>query len=175
MSFFSPPKEFIVHETEYWSVSHRITTCLPGYLMVTIKTCGISDFEAFSLEAKQELGVVLANSEESVKKLFKPDRVYISRYGHTPDCLMHFHVIPVYSWVEDLFLRDERYRVLERFNYGDDNSSDGAVLTLYIWREFCENPSPPVVPDISVDQAVKMLKSHFERSSLAGIDIDGVP
>ena len=91
MSIFIPPQELIIYETEFWSVNHRINTSLPGYVIVSTKLENISCLDDLPLEARSELGIVLAKVERSINYLFKPEWVYISRYGHSPGFAMHFH------------------------------------------------------------------------------------
>ena len=35
---------------------------------------------------------------------------------------------------------------------------DGAELTLYVWREFCESLNPPAIPGPSVCEVIEDLK-----------------
>lgn len=39
----------------------------------------------------------------------------------------------------------------------------GANLTLFIWREYCENPAPPSCPGLSVSAAVARVRARFEE------------
>ena len=49
---------------------------------------------------------------------------------------IHFHVIPIYDWVEELFWKDARYRPLENFRrWSGRNRNRGAEVTLFVWRE----------------------------------------
>jgi hypothetical protein len=52
-------------------------------------------------------------------------------------------------------LRNLHSRALD----ADDDETDGAELTLYIWREFCESPTPPAIPRPSIDEVVERLKA----------------
>jgi diadenosine tetraphosphate (Ap4A) HIT family hydrolase len=100
-----------------------------------------------------------------MKDLLHPLRVYIGRYGHIPDQPLHFHLIPIYRWVEALFWKDRRYRVLEGF--GDAalaGTTDGAELTFFVWREFCERPDPPAIEGPTVEQVVAMLAAAFREA-----------
>jgi hypothetical protein len=40
----------------------------------------------------------------------------------------------------------------------DADEADGAELTLYVWREFCESPVPPPISGPSVHEVVERLK-----------------
>ena len=62
-----------------------------------------------------------------------------------PGLPVHFHLIPLYDWVEELFWEDTRYRTLQQFGVPTADLTDGAELTLFVWREFCERADPPAV------------------------------
>lgn len=108
------PEKFRIHETEHWLVNHRTDTALPGYLMVgsKVRTNALYDLPA---EALASLGPLLARAQREVETLLGPKRVYIGRYGHSPGHPIHFHIMPVYGWLEALFWKDGRYRVLASF------------------------------------------------------------
>jgi diadenosine tetraphosphate (Ap4A) HIT family hydrolase len=60
-------------------------------------------------------GGLLARTQQIIERHLKPKRLYIGRFGHEPGLPLHFHFIPVYAWVEDLFWKDSRFRLLESF------------------------------------------------------------
>jgi len=65
--------------------------------------------------------------------------------------------------VKQSFFRDPRYRVLRNFDQPSHaghtgDKTDGGELTLYVWREFCENPVPPPVSGPSIPEIVGRLK-----------------
>ncbi|BCH53618.1 hypothetical protein RvVAR031_12280 [Agrobacterium vitis] len=104
------------------------------------------------------MGTVFAVVQRALKML-GAQRVYLSHFGHSPSYPIHFQAIPVYEWVEDLFWEDERYRALEQFAVGPgETPTDGAELTLFIWREFCERPAPPPIKGASVTKTVAILR-----------------
>lgn len=75
---------------------------------------------------------------------------------------LHFHIIPISGWVKESFFSDPRYRVFQSFyqpSDGDDavDETDGAELTLYVWREFCENPNPPPISGPPIREVVARL------------------
>ena len=155
------PFKFRIHETEHWLVNHRVDTILPGYLMVGSKA-GTNALYDLPTEALASLGPLLARAQREVETLLRPERVYIGRYGHSPGHPIHFHIIPVYDWLETLFWSDERYRVLASFGRpAAEPATDGAELTFYIWREFCEAPNPPQVIGPMVSDVVEMMRSAF--------------
>jgi diadenosine tetraphosphate (Ap4A) HIT family hydrolase len=158
------PDRFLISEYDYWRLNHRIDSALPGYLMLASKL-SVDDLSEFPDAALTELGPLLASAQGALRTRLKPVRVYIGRYGHSPGYPIHFHLIPVYSWVEKLFWRDERYRVLERFaEKGNETGTDGAELTLFIWREFCERSNPPPIEGPSVDQTIAVLRQELATS-----------
>ncbi|MBC2657765.1 hypothetical protein H7A76_20190 [Pseudomonas sp. MSSRFD41] len=77
-------------------------------------------------------------------------------------------------WVEALFWEDERYRLLESFDGGQRPrlQIDGAELTLFVWREFCERPEPPAIQGPSVDESIASLRRAF--ASLADVQLESV-
>ena len=111
--------------------------------------------------ALTSLGPLLAKAQQTLRVTLKPVQVYIGRYGHSPGHSIHFHLIPVYDWVETLFWHDDRYRLLENFAEKDgDPGADGAELTLFIWREFCERSKPPPINGPSVDETIVLLRGE---------------
>lgn len=156
------PQHFHVAETDGWLVSHRMNSALPGYLMIGSKTYtnDLSDLPEIALA---ELGPLLATAQSVLKRELKAQRVYIGRYGHTPGYPIHFHVIPIYGWVEDLFWNDDKYRFAEG---PGETATDGAELTLFVWREFCERAEPPPIKGPSISQVIELLRSAMSRKSL---------
>jgi diadenosine tetraphosphate (Ap4A) HIT family hydrolase len=155
------PDRFLISEYHHWRLNHRIDSALPGYLMLASKL-PVDDLSQLPDIALTELGPLLAKAQTTLRTKLKPMRVYIGRYGHSPGYPIHFHLIPVYSWVERLFWRDERYRLLEKFGEkGHQNATDGAELTLFIWREFCEGSRPPPIEGLSIDQAIALLRQEL--------------
>ena len=154
--------QFIIHETDHWIINHHLASALPGYLMLATKM-QTSSLAELSPAALAELGVLLARTQQAIERQLQPKRLYIGRFGHDPGWPIHFHFIPVYHWVEDLFWNDARYRQLETFAYAENalSSTDGAELTLFVWREFGENPTPPKAQGPSIDEVIKSLRHAF--------------
>lgn len=111
------PQRFHIAETTEWLVSHRMNSALPGYLMVSSNT-DTNDLSELPEGALAELGPLLAATQKALKQELYAQRVYIGRYGHSPGYPIHFHVIPIYDWVEELLWKDERYRLLGSFAEG---------------------------------------------------------
>lgn len=157
------PEPFIILETEHWILNHHMASALPGYLMLGSRAAvdSLADLPDCALT---ELGVLQARVQRVMQQYLQPRYLYIGRYGHEPGFPIHFHCIPVYDWVEQLFWQDERYRALQRFTYSENlkASTDGAELTLFIWREFGENPIKPTVQGPGIEQAIQGLREMFQ-------------
>lgn len=156
------PPQFIIHETTHWAVNHHMTSALPGYLMLGAKA-HVNSLAQLSGPALAELGGLMAEIQNALETQLNPKWLYISRFGHDPRYPIHFHFIPVYHWVEELFWKDARYRLLETFttNENAQTLTDGAELTLFIWREFGERPMPPAIQGPSISQVIECLRTSF--------------
>jgi diadenosine tetraphosphate (Ap4A) HIT family hydrolase len=156
------PSSYIIHESRYWTVNHRVDSALPGYLMLSAKQMTHS-LAALPVEALAELGVLQARIQALSEAHLQPRRLYIARFGHEAGHSIHFHFIPIYAWVEAMFWSDDRYRLLHSFGSIDSTSpqTDGAELTLFVWREFCERPDPPPVQGPSIDHVIAVLRGAF--------------
>ncbi|SCZ57320.1 Diadenosine tetraphosphate (Ap4A) hydrolase [Pseudomonas sp. NFPP18] len=154
--------EFIILQTDHWVLNHHLSSALPGYLMLGSRS-RVNSLAELHESALTELGGLLARVQKNLELQLKPKWLYISRFGHAPGYPIHFHFIPVYPWVEELFWSDQRYRLLETFAHEENALSltDGAELTLFIWREFGENPQPPAIQGPSIEQVIKGLRSSF--------------
>ncbi|MCO7514219.1 HIT family protein [Pseudomonas guariconensis] len=156
------PARFIIHESPYWVINQRIDSALPGYLMLSAKEM-TNSLAALPTEALAELGILQASIQASIEAHLQPKRLYIGRFGHEAGHSIHFHFIPIYPWVEAMFWSDDRYRVLQAFGSLDSTvpQTDGAELTLFVWREFCERPDPPSIPGPSVDRVIAVLRGEL--------------
>src|ERR1044072_3003981 len=157
------PKQFKIAETEGWLVSHRVNSVLPGYVMISSNTF-TNDLSELPSSILSELGPLLAKAQNALNRVLGAERVYIGRYGHTPGYPIHFHVIPIYRWVEALFWSDARYRLLESFAEGPGKKvTEGAEMTLFVWREFCERPDPPPIKGPTVSKAIDLLRQAISH------------
>ena len=149
---------FILHQTEHWQLNHHLASKLPGYLMLGAKV-PVDSLADMPEAALAEMGGLLANIQRVMQAQLQPKWLYISRYGHMPGFPLHFHFIPVYDWVEALFWKDERYRLLQTYaGAGCQSLTDGAELTLFVWREFGEREDPPAVQGRSVGEAIECVR-----------------
>lgn len=154
---------FILHETSHWAVNHHMASALPGYLMLGSKA-HVHSLAQLSEPALAEMGGLMAKIQHVLETQLNPKWLYISRFGHDPRYPIHFHFIPVYHWVEELFWKDARYRLLETFGTHENAQSltDGAELTLFIWREFGESLTPPAIQGPSISQVIEGLRTSFK-------------
>jgi diadenosine tetraphosphate (Ap4A) HIT family hydrolase len=157
------PEHLIVTQTDDWILNHRVDSALPGYLMLGARAGG--SLVGMSQRALSQLGVLLAKAQGALEAILAPRHFYISRYGHSAGYSVHFHMIPVCDWVIERFCADPRYRHLESLQtpgYGGGEGrdwADGADMTLYIWREFCESPNPPAIAGPGITEVVERLRS----------------
>jgi diadenosine tetraphosphate (Ap4A) HIT family hydrolase len=166
-AIFEPPKHLVILQTEHWVLNHRVDAALPGYLMLGARA-STNDLSTMRPEALAELGTLLARAQQALNATLKPEHLYIGRYGHMAGHALHFHIIPICGWVKQSFFADPRYRVLQSFcqpSDGGDSAgdTDGAELTLYVWREFCENPDPPPISGPPIREVVERLKVLMSR------------
>jgi diadenosine tetraphosphate (Ap4A) HIT family hydrolase len=158
MESFDPPKHLVILQTEHWVLNHRVDSALPGYLMLGARL-PTNDLSLMPAEALAQLGTLLARAQKALNTILEPEHLYIGRYGHMAGHALHFHIIPVCSWVKQGFSGDPRYRVLRNFDQPSAaGETDGAELTLYVWREFCENPVPPPISGPPIHDVVERLK-----------------
>jgi diadenosine tetraphosphate (Ap4A) HIT family hydrolase len=135
-----------------------MNSSLPGYLMLGSKAFA-DELSDLSMEALSSLGPLMAKVQSAMRIMLRPDRIYIGRYGHRQGYPLHFHMIPIYDWVERLFWQDTRYRALEDFaGPVVETAVDGAELTFFVWREFCERLDPPAVQGPTVAETIAILR-----------------
>ncbi|HEY0802235.1 MAG TPA: hypothetical protein VGD54_15465 [Steroidobacteraceae bacterium] len=175
MGEFEIPKHLVILQTEHWVLNHRVGSVLPGYLMLGARM-PTNDLYRMRPQALAELGPLLADAQKALDEILKPRHFYIGRYGHMAGHALHFHVIPVCEWVRRSFFADPRYRVLADLSRhaaaaGATDETDGAELTLYIWREFCENPAPPLVFGPAIHEVVERLKLSLSAPERHGEDL----
>jgi len=161
------PERLRILQTDNWSLNHRVDSALPGYLILGARVA-TAELWQMPKGALAELGTLLARAQHALSAVLQPEHLYIGRYGHTPGLALHFHLIPVCSWVKESFFSDPRYRVLQGLSEASSShETDGAELTLYVWREFCESSSPPAISGPSVEEVIERLRAfmaEFEKS-----------
>jgi diadenosine tetraphosphate (Ap4A) HIT family hydrolase len=156
---FQPPENLVILQTEHWSINHRVDSALPGYLMLGVRV-PTNELSRLPAAALAELGTLLAQAQLALHTILNPEHLYIGRYGHMAGHALHFHIIPVCGWVKRGFFENPRYHVLRNLSRPSPTAdeTDGAELTLYVWREFCESPDPPAIFGPSVEEVVERLK-----------------
>lgn len=156
------PSSHVIHQTEHWLLNHHLASALPGYLMLGSKQ-PVGSLADLPEAALAEMGGLMAKVQRILEQTLQPKWLYIGRFGHSPGFPIHFHFIPVYAWVEELFWADERYCTLSQFAHIEDaaTQTDGAELTLFVWREFGEAPVPPAVQGPSIGQVIELLRGRF--------------
>ena len=167
MDAFQPPEHLVILRTEHWVLNHRVDSALPGYLMLGARMAA-NDLAQMPPEALAELGTLLARAQDGLGRVLNPEHLYIGRYGHVAGYSLHFHITPICGWVKQLFFSDPRYRVLQNFYQPTADAggeTDGAELTLYVWREFCENPAPPPTQGPSLQEVVERLKAFMSATA----------
>ncbi|SIR01198.1 Diadenosine tetraphosphate (Ap4A) hydrolase [Rhizobium sp. RU35A] len=161
------PPQFHLLETQHWRINHRMNSALPGYLMVGSKR-HVDDLADLCPAALCELGPLLALVQRFLQARFGAERVYLCRFGQTPGFPVHFHAIPVYGWVEQAFAQDTRYHALDDFREADfGHAPDGADLTLYVAREFCERGPPAAIEGPSVETVMAITREELPDQALA--------
>jgi len=174
MSNFEPPGPLVILQTEHWVLNHRVDSALPGYLMLGTRMA-TNDLSLLPTAALTELGTLLARAQKALNTILKPEHLYIGRYGHSAGHALHFHIIPICSWVKQRFFGDPRYRVLRNFYQPSDaddvvDATDGGELTLYVWREFCENPVPPPISGPTICEVIESLKVFISAPDIIGTE-----
>ena len=128
-----------------------------------------SEFHDLSEPALSELGSVIAKATQSIKACYNPDYIFTSRYGVIPGLSLHFHIIPIYTWIRDLLQSHPRYRCLDSlYNPDYGTTPDAADFTLFIWREFIEARPPLAAEHFSLAETVAALRSQIEESEQVG-------
>jgi len=159
---FNPPENSIVFRSAHWVLNHNLKAKIPGYLMLA-PISGASQFHELSEPALVELGPILAKATHSIQNCFRPDYIFTSRYGVSPGFGLHFHIIPVYSWIKDLLRENPRYRCLESlYNPDFGTTPDAADFTLFIWREFIESKTPLAAEGFSFEDTVKGIRNEMD-------------
>jgi diadenosine tetraphosphate (Ap4A) HIT family hydrolase len=167
MGIFQPPQHLVILQTDHWVLNHRVDSALPGYLMLGARV-PTNDLSLMSALALTELGTLLAQAQKALTAILKPEHLYIGRYGHMAGHALHFHILPVCGWVKRSFFADPRHRNLRTFYQPSDagdavDETDGAELTLYVWREFCENPVPPPISGPPIHEVIEALRGLMSR------------
>ena len=146
----------LIHETEHWRLKQRQDCTLPGYLILVAKDTRAGDLAALCPAALAELGPLQALATRTLTSRFGARLVYVCRWGHEPGNPPHFHIIPLYDWVEKAYAADPLW---------SEPDPDGPVYCTYITRAFigCEDCPPVVGP--TVREVAAVLRQAFAESA----------
>jgi diadenosine tetraphosphate (Ap4A) HIT family hydrolase len=142
----------LIYETDHWRLKHRRDSKLPGYLILIAKGQGVGSLADLTPEALAELGLLQAESTRLLEDRFGARLVYVCRWGHEPGNPPHFHIIPLYAWVEEAYAADPAW---------PEPAPDGPVYCTYITRAFIEYEQPPSIQGPSVEDVVGALRTEF--------------
>ena len=68
------PSSFIIHESKYWILNHRMDSALAGYLMLSAKQM-TNSLAALAIEAQAALGVLQARIQNAIEAHLQPTRL----------------------------------------------------------------------------------------------------
>ena len=163
---FEPPEEFVVLRTRHWIVNQCADVAIPGYLVVGAADPAADRLAALSPAAQAELGPILARVHRAIEEEFAPKIVYCTRWGHGPGHTLHFHVIPVYGWMEEALRADPRYAVLRQLHappgWDFPAEYDGTEMSLFVRREFAERADSPPAQGPSREEVARRLRARLE-------------
>ena len=163
MAIFNRDPKFVVYDTMHWLVNQRQDATLPGYLIVGAKDAEAVTLDRLSHEALREMGIVLGAVVQAVEICLRPSHVYVCRFGHAVGHSFHFHVIPVYPWVQTVY---------DHFERGPESVikyptwSDGPSLTLFVSEEFTHGRSPCTIVGETVETAIASLRALLSGSAV---------
>jgi diadenosine tetraphosphate (Ap4A) HIT family hydrolase len=98
------PQELVLHKSKHWVVNYKFECNYPGYVIISPKTHNATDLLDLSNAELKEMGLVLKVVSKTIKQIFKPERIYLCKFGNTANCSFHFHVIPIHKWAIRAFL-----------------------------------------------------------------------
>ncbi len=142
-----------IYESTNWLLKHRADSKLPGYLILVSKSAEADSFGSVPQEALQELGPIQAKAVDCLEKKLGAKLAYVCRWGHLPGNPPHFHIIPLYPWVE------EAYAAHPEYGHADP---DGPMLSQFITIEFIEADDPPEIHGPSVAEVMAVLRTAFK-------------
>ena len=146
-----------IFETDFWLLKHRADSKLPGYLILVAKEQSAISLSELSDKALQELGFLQAYATRSLETRFRAKLVYICRWGHQPGNSPHFHIVPLYDWIEHAYALDPLWA---------ESDPDGPVYFTFITRAFIEYLIPPVIHGPSIDEVISILRQDFSKLNI---------
>ncbi len=126
------------------------------------------DFDSLSSSALAEMGEVIKSSVSAIKNTFKPKHIFVSRYGVAPGNLIHFHIIPVYEWMDSMIEHDPRYTfIADLTEMTDGLKYDAADYLFYIWRELTERADQSGLEKVDIPSTIAKLSNQLSEQGAA--------
>lgn len=146
--------KMIIYETDHWLLEHRKNSKLPGYLILATKDISAVSLSDLPLSALSELGSIEAKITRILESRFGARLVYICKWGFSAGNPPHFHIIPLYDWVEKAYANDPFWSKIE---------PDGPAHCAYITRAFIEYKNPPLIIGPSVAEVIRIFCDEFNE------------
>jgi diadenosine tetraphosphate (Ap4A) HIT family hydrolase len=154
------PEDHILYQSKSWVVNHRVDVVYPGYLILTGNR-NAKSLNEYKKENLNNLGIILAFCE---KMLASEIGVKICRYGFTKGIPFHFHIVPIYNWLEQKIKHHQKYKDI--FNDVDEEL-DGADYMFFISREYYQHGGKiPYNQAKKKDMILKMKKLFRDYNEL---------
>lgn len=147
----------------HWQINIHLRFGVPGYLFVTSTSNGTDSFSALPAEAFPELGRFLGLASGAVERVLKPEKVLAGKFGMVPEFPVHFHVLPLYSWMLRAFQAAPAYHALQALNpEGYPVAPDAAEIIAFVWRQFCATgrQGVPFDPNAIADRLQAEIHAH---------------
>lgn len=126
----------ILWRGQFWRIELKEGYTLPGYLVIGCS--GASKFDELDQQSSREMGETIQLATSALEKVLSPRHVLAGRFGLIPGNPIHYHVVPIYDWVEQAFKESSDYIGLDQLNPPDyPVHPDGALLLAFVWREMC--------------------------------------
>lgn len=141
-----------IHETEHWILKQRGDSKLPGYLILASRADDATSLSDLEHEALCELGLLQAAATSALESKLGASLVYVCRFGHDTGYSPHFHLVPLYPWIEEAYAADTDW---------PDEDPDGPVYFKYITEVFALMNRAPEIDGPSIEDAVATLRGEF--------------
>jgi len=148
----------MIYESNNWLLKHRGDAKLPGYLILISKN-DTDNLSSLSNSALAEIGLIQATATNVLENKLSAKLVYICRWGHQCGNPIHFHIVPLYDWVEEAYSKDPQWNSIE---------PDGPVFFTYITRAFIEYENPPAIQGPSIEETISVLTEEFNNYNQSG-------
>lgn len=115
-------QEYLIFETDHFTVSQTDGYRVPGYLIVHVKG-DKTELADFTAQEAADLGRCLADTEKIVAQVLQPPRVYVLKFAEVNQ-RVHFHVFPRTEAIAQAY----EAATQEVFPY------NGAKLVAWVWE-----------------------------------------